>query len=336
MTGDIEKAELSSKTGRPDILSIVTPAFNEAGNLRLLYEELAAALKETGLEWEWLIVDDHSADDTYHIALELAARDSRVRCFRLSRNSGSHAAFSCGLARCIGDSAVLMASDLQDPPSLIPKLVSLWQSGVQVVLAGRRSRLSESRVTLLFAGIYYFILRRLFGMSWLPARGVDFILIDRRVINIVLQHSSRNVHLFTLITSLGFRQESVEYDKQARVHGSSGWTPAKKLKLFVDSIVPFSYLPIRFFSICGFLVAFAGFAYAGYIVISALSGFDVKGWASLMVVILIVGGMIMMMLGVLGEYIWRIYDEARQIPQFMVEDEHGASDVNEFDRDPRT
>jgi dolichol-phosphate mannosyltransferase len=162
-------------------------------------------------------------------------------------------------------------------------------------------------------------MRQVVGLKEMPATGADFFLIDRHVVDAVLQFNENNVNLMTLITWMGFRQTSIAYDKQARLHGRSGWDLEKKLKLVVDSVTSFTYLPIRLMSYLGFVVAFAGFVYAGFVIANALAGRPTEGWSSLMVVVLVVGGFQMLMLGVLGEYLWRALDESRRRPRYIIE-----------------
>ena len=310
--------------GRADLLSIVTPAFNEEENLPILHEKLCAVLDVEDVDWEWIIIDDHSEDATFTIAQKIAAKDSRVRCLRLSRNSGSHTAFTCGLHHCNGDGAVLMASDMQDPPEVISEMIKEWQDGGQIVLGVRRKRAGESFSTLLYSKLYYLIMRQIFGLTWIPATGTDFMLIDRRVISSFQRNNEHNVHVFFLIKWMGFRQRTVYYDKEARLHGASGWTLAQKFKLAVDTIIPFSYAPIRLMSLSGVFLALSGFGYALYVIFFVGLDSEVRGWSSIMVVLLIIGGTIMMMLGVLGEYIWRAYEETRKRPAYSIENSTDA------------
>ena len=311
----------AQRTGGRPRLSIVTPAFNETENLKLLHERLASVLGPLDVDWEWIVVDDHSRDNTFAVISELAAADPRVRGLRLARNSGSHVAISCGLHHAQGDAAVIMAADLQDPPETLPDLLRAWQDGAQVVWAVRRSRPGEKMSTVGFARLYYFLMRRVVGMREMPATGADFFFIDRRVLDAFRDFGETNVNLMALITWMGFRQATVEYDKQARQHGSSGWTLEKKLKLVADSVTAFSYFPIRFMSYIGFLVALLGFGYAVFVVVHALTAHSVvPGWSSLMAAVLVLGGIQMLMLGVLGEYLWRVLDESRQRPRFLIEE----------------
>jgi dolichol-phosphate mannosyltransferase len=318
------------------VVSVVTPAYNEERNLPLLYERLADTLASLDVDWEWIIIDDHSGDGTFLAANDLARRDRRVRGLRFARNFGSHTAITCGLHHARGDCAVIMAADLQDPPETLAGLVTRWLSGAQVVWAVRASREGETRRTLAFARFYYFLMRRVVGIGDMPASGADFVLLDRRVIDAFQQFNENNVSILALITWMGFRQETITYDKQRRVHGSSGWTLKKKLKLLVDSITSFSYVPIRLMSYLGFIVAFAGFLYSMIVIGNALGGDPVQGWSSLMVVVLIVGGIQMLMMGVLGEYLWRALDESRRRPRYLIEAATPSSSEEEPHRPSRS
>jgi dolichol-phosphate mannosyltransferase len=300
-------------------LSIVTPAYNEAKNLPLLYERLCGAMQSIGMDWEWLIVDDHSRDNTFAVITGLAERDQRVVGIRFARNFGAHTALTCGLHHATGACVVGLAADLQDPPETIPALLSHWRQGVHVVWAVRHRREGERASTLAFARLYYWVMRNVVGMKEMPATGADFFLLDRKVVDAFGQFNEANVSVLALITWMGFKQASVAYDKEARVHGRSGWSLKKKLKLVVDSVTSFSYVPIRFMSYVGFFIAFLGFIYAGIVVFNAYRGFPVEGWSSLIVVVLLLGGFQMLMMGVLGEYLWRALDEARRRPRYIIE-----------------
>jgi dolichol-phosphate mannosyltransferase len=297
----------------------VTPAYNESDNLPLLHARLTSVLEPLGLDWEWIIVDDHSADRTFAVVADLAGSDPRVRGLRFARNSGSHLALSCGLDRARGRCAIVMAADLQDPPETIPTLLARWESGDQVVWAVRARREGETRTTIRFSRLYYWIMRHIVGIRDMPSTGADFFLVDRRVLDAFNQFRESNTSIMALITWMGFRQGMIHYDKQARVHGRSGWSLRKKLKLVVDSVTSFTYVPIRMMSYIGFMTALIGFLYAAFIIINALLGRTIQGWSSLMVVTLVIGGLQMMMLGVLGEYLWRALDEARRRPRFLIE-----------------
>ena len=301
------------------LLSIVTPAYKEADNLPVLYKRLCQALDAMRQDWEWIVVDDHSPDGTFGVIQQLARQDSRVRGIRLSRNFGSHIAITCGLRNASGDCVTIMAADMQDPPEVLPELLASWQKGTQVVWAVRGQREGEKASTRGFARLYYFIMRNLVGIREMPATGADFFLLDRQVVDAFCQFNESNVSIFALITWMGFRQATITYDKQPRLHGSSGWNLGKKIKLLIDSVTSFSFFPIRLMSYLGFFVSLFGFLYAAFIVIHALTGHPPQGWSSLIVVVLVVGGIQMLMMGVLGEYLWRTLDEARHRPRYIIE-----------------
>jgi glycosyltransferase involved in cell wall biosynthesis len=308
-----------SKVERRPLLSIVTPAFNEAQNLPVLYERLCETMGSVDADWEWVVVDDHSRDATFSVIADLAQRDPRVRGTRLARNFGAHMALTCGLHESSGDCVVALAGDLQDPPELIPQLLDQWRQGVQVAWAARARREGETVAKIAFSRIYHWLMRNMVGMKEMSATGADFFLLDRKVVEAFSQFREANVSILALIAWMGFRQATIGYDKQARLHGQSGWDLKKKLKLLVDSIASFSYVPIRFMSYVGFAVSFSGFVYSGVVIFTALRGSPVQGWASLMVVVLVVGGIQMLMMGVLGEYLWRALDESRRRPKFIIE-----------------
>jgi len=298
------------------MISIVTPAFNEAANLPVLYERLVAAMRDVGGDWEWIVVDDHSRDETFAVIEALALRDARVRGFRLSRNSGSHVAITCGLHQVDSDAAVMMAADLQDPPETLASMVARWRQGAQVVWATRRARPGDPSHRG-FAAVYYWMMRRLVGMTEMPARGADFFLVDRVVVDAFRRFSERNVSVLALITWLGFRQEYVEYDKQQRVSGQSGWTLARKIKLVVDSITSFSGFPIRLCTYVGLMFLMCSLV----LVLFAVALLPQLGGGLLLVLSLIVGlaGFQLVALGIVGEYVWRALEETRRRPPYLIE-----------------
>jgi dolichol-phosphate mannosyltransferase len=304
-------------------ISIVTPVYNEQDTLGLLVEQIDAierGLFTQGFQFEIVLVDDHSTDGTRTIAQALLAKRPRLKYLRLSRNCGSHTALAAGLQACTGQAAVLMAADLQDPPELIPQLIDAWQAGHDVVWAGRSSREGESRLTLLMSGLYYRLMRWL-ALPEMPKQGADVVLLDRRVIDAYNTISEKHTSLLAMILWMGYRQTSISYVKRARRSGKSKWTLAKKVKLVIDSIVSFSYVPIRLMAVLGFGMAIMGFLYAMVVVLGRLFGWVVAGtgFAALMTVLLVGQGLILCMLGVLGEYLWRTFDEARGRPRYLIE-----------------
>lgn len=311
----------------PPLLSIIVPAYNEAENLPLLHRRISA-LDWTALDadFELVIADDCSTDCTPQVLQSLRKADPRVKWLRFSRNFGSHKGVTAALLHCAGGAAVVMAADLQDPPETIPSLIAQWRQGSRVVWAVRDSREGESPGTLLAARIYYFLMRRISDFKP-PPEGADFLLLDRTVIEAVRQAPEKHTTVFGLVQWMGFSQASVAYTKAARAAGVSKWTLRKKIKLFIDSLVGFSYVPIRMMAALGLLTALLGFAYAAVVVVRALTGAaPVSGWSSLMCVVLVMSGVQMLLLGILGEYLWRTYDETRKRPAFIIESTSGLEE----------
>jgi len=304
------------------LITLVSPAFNESANLGPLYERLASAMAALGVEWEWIVVDDHSRDETFDVVRALNTRDPRVRGVRLARNSGSHVAITCGLHLARGDAAIMLAADLQDPPETIRAMLDQWRGGADVVWATRRERPGD-RAHSGFAAVYYWVMRHVVGMKEMPARGADFFLVGKRVLDAFRQFRERNVSVFALITWLGFRQETIEYDKQPRAAGRSGWTLARKITLVVDSVVSFSDLPIK---LCWYGGA-SLIAVATAVGVLGLTQLPTLGAALLLILAAVFGlaGLQLLALGLVGEYVWRAFDEARGRPQYVIEAVAGSA-----------
>jgi dolichol-phosphate mannosyltransferase len=302
------------------MISIVTPAYNETLNLPILYERIAAVMQGLDVAWEWVVVDDHSKDETFSVIQGIAQQHPNVLGVRLARNSGSHTAIMCGLEHAQGECAVILASDLQDPPETIPALLAEWRKGYNIVWAVRAKREGERVSTLAFARIYYWIMRNFVGIKNMADSGADFFLLDRRAVDAVTSYHEQNVSVLALLSWIGFSQTSITYVKQPRLHGKSGWNLEKKLKLVIDSVTSFTYRPLRLMSYVGITFALIGFAYALLVIVNALIVRAApEGWTSLMVVVLVMGGIQMMMMGVLGEYLWRALDESRRRPRYVIE-----------------
>jgi len=300
------------------MLSVITPAFNEAANLDAMRTRLVAALSlAVGDDWEWLVVDDHSADATFEVLVRLAQADPRIRGLRLSRNSGSHTAITCALHHVQGDCAVMLAGDLQDPPELLQSLLERWHAGAQVVWASRR--VQPGTVTHAgFAVFYYWLMRRVVGMTAMSARGADVFLVDRLVIDAFRRFPERHTSIFALITWMGFRQDYVEYEKQPRAGGKSGWTRAKKIKLVIDSVTAFTEAPLRACTYAGL----AALALAAVLALSGLARWMRTGTGNLTLLVSAMSaftGVQLVALGVVGEYLWRALEESRGRPAYLVE-----------------
>ncbi len=307
------------------MLSIVVPCFNEEANLPHLYDRIVEVLDKTNVKWELIAVDDHSADRTFDTAAQISARDPRVRAVRVARNIGSHLAAMCGLELSRGSAAIVMAADMEDPPEVIVQLLEQWHAGYQVVWAVRKQSRGARASDRIFSKVFHGMMARIVGRGHLTAQGADFFLIDRAVIDSLKRVHESNLSLFSMLAWIGFRQVAIEYEKQTRQHGTSGWSLRKKIKLVIDSVTAFSYAPIRFMSLAGVLVAVLGFLYAVFLILNRfVGGVPIEGWTSLMVVVLVLGGMQMVMFGVLGEYLWRTLDESRRRPRYDIERMTGA------------
>jgi dolichol-phosphate mannosyltransferase len=300
-------------------LSVITAFLNEESNLPLFRERVMAALHALPYDYEIVLVDDHSTDGSSRLAKAWVNSDPRVRYIRLSRNFGSHAALAAGLATCAGDAAIFLAADLQDPPEVIAQLAERWEAGHDVVWAVRAERRGESRATKITAWLYYRLMRT-FAIREMPATGADFMLLDRKVVDAYNSVREKNTAFLPMIVWLGFRQTSITYVKQARHSGVTKWNLSKKIKFAIDSLVSFSYFPIRFASVSGVCISFLGACYAVVVIVYALLGIPVQGWSSLMVVVLVLGGFQLLMLGTFGEYLWRTFDEARGRPRYIIEE----------------
>ena len=298
------------------LISIIIPSYNEEENLPVLFERLKHVGEALEHTFEFIFVDDGSSDRSFQFLEDIARPDSRVKVIKFSRNFGSHAACLAGLAQATGDACTFLSADLQDPPEMIETLINEWARGYEVVIGIREWGKESSR---LFQKIYYKAVRR-FALRNMPETGTDVFLIDRKVVDTVVSIREKNTSIFGLILWSGFKQTIVQYRKGMRQKGISKWTLGKKIKLFIDTFVSFSYIPLRLISVVGIMLAFMGFLYAFFIVFNRLFfSVPVEGWASLMVVLLVVSGTQLVFLGILGEYLWRNFDETRKRPPFIID-----------------
>ena len=316
------KAEMTL-TSRPE-LSIVLPVYNEQSSMPALLERLEKLLQNTNnVNAEIIFVDDHSTDDSPALLKAACQKSENYRYLRLARNSGSHVAILAALQHARGNCAVFLASDLQDPPELIPRMLELWRMGSHVVWAVRKHREGVSWFERFLSGMFYRLLNRLQEFKW-PPQGADFALLDRRVVDALLESVGTNPSLGGEIARLGFRQTEVLYTKEKRQFGHSKWNLERRLKAFADAFVSFSFKPLRAMSYLGMICSLLGFVYALVIIILRLvASTPLMGWASLMVVVLVIGGIQMTMLGVIGEYLWRTLEESRRRPRYFLEDSYG-------------
>jgi glycosyltransferase involved in cell wall biosynthesis len=326
-------AERCGQEGRP-MCSVVVPVYNERDNVRPMYDALnALATAEPTLDWEFLFVEDGSTDDTFARLVDLNGTDPRVKVARLSRNYGSHVAAAAGLQLTSGDAAVIMACDLQDHPREISRFLAKWREGFHVVWGVRGSR-RDPRLYRLFARLYSAVIRRV-ALPNYPTMGTgSFCLLDRKVIDGLNSFPERNRITFGLILMAGFRQTQIEYDRQERNAGVSKWSFRQRIKVTIDTLVSFSAVPIRAVSVLGIVIAAISFIYAGYLAIDTLMyGRRVEGWTTIIVLTLMIGGFQLFVLGMFGEYLWRVCDEVRGRPLFLVQELTGDfSRVQELTR----
>jgi dolichol-phosphate mannosyltransferase len=304
------------------LISIVVPVYHNAASLPDLLKAFQVLADQNADDtFEFVFVDDGSRDDSYVVLRALMVTEPRIKVVKLSRNFGSNPAVMAGLSQARGDAVAAIAADLQDPPELIHDMLARWRDGKKVVLAARETR-DDPGMTALLADTFYALFRR-YAIKTMPKHGFDFFLIDRQVCDLINSIEEANVYLMGLILWLGFDPDVLYYHRREREkrYGGSMWTFAKKIKYFVDSFVAFSYFPVRMASIMGFTLSFLGVIYAIVVIIGTLFfGVDAEGWSSLMVVLLVVGGAQMVMMGILGEYLWRNLDETRKRPRFIVEE----------------
>jgi len=308
-------------------LSIIIPVYYSADTLMDCYHDLKENVLQKLDSYEIILVDDGSEDNSYDICKEIVRIDNNARLIKLSRNFGSHAACYSGLVACTGNCCTIKTADCQEPSELILDMYESWKLGARVVLAVREGR-EESFSQRIFASIYYRMINRLVSPK-MPQSGFDCYLLDRRAIEALKLLDERNSAITLQILWSGFKTSTVYYTRLARQKGKSRWTLSKKIKLVLDSFVSFSSAPVRFIEVLGVLFAVGAIVWGALLVIlNALGAIDVEGWTSMMVVILLSSGTIMLMLGILGEYIWRILDVAQNRPVYFVEEEV-SSDVND-------
>ena len=302
------------------LISIIIPIFNEEDNLPILHQKLNKITENSKHNFEFIFVDDCSSDSSFPILKELSSKDSRVKIIQFSRNFGSHAGCLAGLINSKGNACAFISADMQDPPELIQRLIEQWENGHEIVMGVREG---EENPVSFFSGLYYLLVRK-FALKNMPEKGTDVFLIDRKVVDTITDMKEKNTSIFGLLLWSGFSQAFIPYKREHRQKGSSKWTFGKKMKLFIDTFISFSYFPIRLISFIGIVVAVTGFVYAAVVIANRLFfSKAIEGWASLMVVLLLVSGVQLLMLVILGEYLWRSFDESRKRPPFIIKNMMG-------------
>lgn len=309
-------------------ISIIIPVYYNEDNLLPLYTDIKEKiLSKLTIDYELVLVDDGSKDRSYETILELKKLNPKIIPVKLSRNFGSHAAILAGLSVCTGDCAAMKAADLQEPSEIILEMLDKYNEGSNVVLAVRSDR-DEPFSQKLFASFYYKLMRKL-ALSNMPEGGFDCFLIDRQVIDVLTDMNEKNTSLMGQILWSGFQTTEIQYVRLKREIGKSRWTLKKKIKLVMDSLLGFSYFPIRMISFTGIAVFLISLIWGLIVLIAKFTNnIAIQGYTTLMILILLGFGVIMLSLGIIGEYIWRMFDATRNRPPFLIEK---TRDPNESD-----
>lgn len=304
---------------RPD-LSVVVPLYNEEANVDNLYQRLTTVISQLGVSYEFIFINDGSRDCTLQLVQAISSRDVHVRYIDLSRNFGHQIAVTAGLDYAQGNAVVIIDADLQDPPELIAPLYEKLLSGYEVVYAKRLSRPGESVAKLLTAKYFYRILGAITNIS-IPVDTGDFRIISRKVVEALKMMPEQNKFLRGQISWIGFRQTYVEYNRAQRVGGETGYTYSKMIRLAIDGITAFSDFPLKLASLSGFVVSGVAFLIMLYTLFARFISHDYQpGWASLMICILFIGGVQLVAVGIIGEYLGRMSANVRQRPLYLVAD----------------
>jgi polyisoprenyl-phosphate glycosyltransferase len=299
------------------VYSIVAPVYNEEETLTHFYERVVAVMEGLGEPFELVLVNDGSCDGSWRIMHELHEKDTRVRVVDFSRNFGHQIAISAGLDHARGRAVIIIDSDLQDPPEVIPQLIARWKGGAEVVYAQRAKRAGETRFKLLTAAAFYRLIARTVSFE-IPRDTGDFRLLDRRVVNTVVTMREHHRFMRGLSVWVGFRQEAVMYNRQERFAGTTKYPLRKMIRFSIDAITSFSYLPLQLATTFGFVLACLSFI--GIIIAASVRLFTggIVGQGTTISVVLFLGGIQLIFLGIIGEYLGRIYDEVRARPLYVV------------------
>lgn len=312
-----QRTELSdSATVRP-VYSIVAPVFNEAETLPHFYKRIVEVMEGVGEPFELVLINDGSRDGSYDIMQELHACDSRVRVIDFSRNFGHQIAISAGLDYAHGQAIIIIDSDLQDPPEVIPELIARWKNEAEIVYAQRAMRKGETRFKLLTAAAFYRLIARITSVD-IPRDTGDFRLLDRRVVDALVKMREQHRFMRGLSAWVGFRQEAVLYERNERFAGTTKYPLHKMISFSLDAITSFSHIPLKLATTFGFILA--GISLMSILVAAILRIFvgAIIGQASTLILVLFLGGIQLIFLGIIGEYLGRIYDEVRARPLYIV------------------
>ena len=317
--------KLARDMGKEQKISVVIPVYNEIDVIDPCYERLTAVMSGIdGFTYELVFVDDGSADGTYERLLEYHARDPRLKIVKFSRNFGHQIAVTAGIDEADGDAIVIIDADLQDPPEMIPGMVEKWQEGFDVVYGVRRLRAGESHMKRWTAATFYRLLRSFTNIE-IPVDVGDFRLISERAAAYLRKMREKDRFVRGLVSWVGFKQVGLPYEREQRLAGETKYPLSKMFKFAIDGITSFSSLPLKLASWLGYLASFLAFIYLVSVFIQRAMGHTVEGWATIMVAMLFLGGVQLICIGIIGEYIGRIFNETKSRPMYVIESIHDSS-----------
>jgi glycosyltransferase involved in cell wall biosynthesis len=307
-------------------LSFVIPVYRNEGSIVETYEKTVALMAQLPSDYEFVFINDGSDDNSIEELLVLHNKDACVKVISFSRNFGQVSALIAGLKEVTGDATIIMSADLQEPIELIDEMIKKWKSGNEIVIGYRIDR-EDGFIANKTSIIFYRLMK--YVNSKMPKGGFDFMLIDKKALYSLNQIDERNRFFQGDVLWLGFNTVFIPYTRLKRRVGKSQWTLSKKMKYFIDGLLNTSYAPIRIMSFLGIIFSFFGFIYAVVIAYNRIiNNTPFNGWAPIMIIILIIGGLIMLMLGIIGEYVWRTYDETRKRPLYIIKDKFIKDEKN--------
>lgn len=306
----------------PKTISIVVPCYNEEEVLPIFHSRLCAVSDSLMAKLEIILVDDGSKDRTWELMQDIAIKDSRFKVIKLSRNFGHQLALTCGLDQTKGEVIVILDADLQDPPELIPEMISKWQEGFEVVYGQRSKRHGESFLKKFFAFLFYRTISKITKIN-IPQDTGDFRLIGRKALNALLSLRERHRFIRGMVSWIGYPQCPLVYERPERAAGETKYPVKKSLMLAIDAITSFSYAPLRIASYLGAFVSTLAFLYIAVVITLFFFGINFSGYTSMMASILMLGGVQLMVLGIIGEYVGRIFEQGQGRPLYLVDEIKG-------------
>jgi glycosyltransferase involved in cell wall biosynthesis len=307
-------------------LSVIIPCYFNEDTIYSTFNTIHNTIRrwDNAIDVEFIFIDDGSKDNTYNELLKIhEAFPAITKIIKLVSNVGSYNALYAGLEYAEGDCNVVISADLQDPPDLIADMYRYWTQGFKLVIANRLDR-REKIIQKWIASLFHFLMQK-FAIKNAPSGGFDFVLFDKSIKEKIFELQERNSNIFYMMVWMGYDYVNIPYVRQERKEGKSKWTMGKKIKLFVDSFVSFSFIPIRLISAIGIILGLGALCYGLFIIIARSFGYIVvEGWSALMVVLLFVSSFQMIALGILGEYLWRVLDNSRKRPLYMIDKVHPA------------